>query len=73
MSDETYIRAAIIEAAARAHLAAALDMLYADNHSWSERPCATCRAITGLLGKTFGCYRYAEEREARRASTRTDR
>lgn len=68
-NDETYIRAAIIEAAARMQLSAALDMIYTDSHSWSERPCGTCRAITGLLGKPFGCYRYQAERNA--ASTCT--
>jgi hypothetical protein len=35
--------------------------IYADPHQWSKRPCETCKTITGILGKPFGCYRYQEE------------
>ena len=63
--DEMHIRAAIIQVAARMQLSAALDMLQEDSHQWSERPCPTCRAITGLLGRVFGCYKYAADRQKR--------
>jgi hypothetical protein len=36
------------------------DILQKDPHQWSERPCATCTVISGLLGDNFGCLRYAE-------------
>ncbi len=39
------------------------DVLYADLHSWSKRPCKTCRIITSIIGKPFGCIRYRKERE----------
>lgn len=45
----------------------ALNILQADPHQWSDRGCNTCRSITALTGKTFGCYRYMEERAAQRA------
>jgi hypothetical protein len=37
-----------------------LGALQADPHQWSNRPCPTCRAISGLVGRKFGCYLYAE-------------
>ena len=39
------------------------DLMYSDAHHWSERPCATCKAITVIIKKPFGCYRYADERK----------
>lgn len=41
--------------------AAASDVLYADPHEFSTRPCGTCRAITAMTGKPFGCSRKAIE------------
>lgn len=40
----------------------ASDLLYVDGHSWSNRPCQTCRAVSGLFGFDFGCTRYAKEK-----------
>jgi len=37
------------------------DLLYNDPHHWSERPCGTCKAITSIIKKPFGCYKYAEK------------
>jgi len=37
---------------------AVLDLLQADPHQWSMRPCPTCKTITGLIGKPFGCYEF---------------
>ena len=30
-------------------------MVEADPHQWSSRPCSTCRAISSLIGRSFGC------------------
>lgn len=30
-----------------------------DPHQWSSRPCQTCRVVSGLLGRPFGCERKA--------------
>lgn len=32
-----------------------IDLLYEDPHNWSARPCPTCRVITTIAGKPFGC------------------
>ncbi len=53
----------IVKAAAAVLLDAAMEALYEDAHRWSERPCSTCRFVSGILGKPFGCYRYAEEKQ----------
>ena len=29
-----------------------------DGHQWSKRPCQTCRAVSSLIGRPFGCYWY---------------
>lgn len=50
----------VIKAAANVLIEAAMDLLYQDPHKWSDRPCPTCRPITTLLGKPFGCYRYQQ-------------
>jgi hypothetical protein len=47
---------------------AMLDLLQTDGHQWSSRPCDTCRAISGLAGRTFGCIRYAEEHRKAQAA-----
>lgn len=45
-------------------LYAILDLLQADPHQWSSRPCPTCRAITLLAARPFGCLLHAKkERE----------
>lgn len=47
----------IIVSAARVLMKQAAELIYRDAHYWSTRPCATCRAITGLIGEPFGCDR----------------
>ena len=42
---------------------AVLNLLQYDNHHWGESPCPTCRPITTIIGKPFGCYQYAIERK----------
>lgn len=50
-----------IQAAAGILNKAVLDLLQADPHAWSTRPCPTCRAICVIVGRRFGCYQYAYE------------
>ncbi len=38
------------------------DLIYNDSHRWSKRPCQTCRAITSIIKKPFGCYQKMEEK-----------
>jgi len=57
---------AAVLAAARAITTAALDLIYADPHQWSIRGCATCRAVSALIGKPFGCDRYQIQRSERK-------
>jgi hypothetical protein len=37
---------------------AVLNAIQEDPHAWSMRPCPTCRTISGIIGKPFGCYEY---------------
>jgi len=60
MMDE---RTFIIQKAARMLIGIMADLIYADPHSWSERPCPTCGAITAILGEPFGCDRYRKEKQ----------
>lgn len=43
---------------------AILDMLQEDSHPWSARPCSTCRAVSSMVGRPFGCYEYARRKDA---------
>ncbi|KKN55596.1 hypothetical protein LCGC14_0580680 [marine sediment metagenome] len=45
-----------------------IEVLYADPHQWSTRPCITCKTVTSITGKPFGCDRYREEKEKRSES-----
>jgi len=50
----------VIQAACRVFMKAALELIQADPHQWSNRPCQTCRAVGAMLGRTFGCYEFAK-------------
>jgi len=52
----------VIQAAARVLTRTALRLLQDDNHMWSARPCATCRAISEILAEPFGCVEYARRK-----------
>lgn len=52
----------IIQAAARVLVRTTLALLQKDPHQWSTRPCATCSAISAIVGESFGCERYAREK-----------
>jgi hypothetical protein len=58
MADKT----ADVLAAARVLANAALQAIQDDPHQWSARPCPTCRAVSSLVGRPFGCYLYAQQR-----------
>lgn len=36
-----------------------------DGHSWSDRPCQTCGAISRLIGRPYGCYWYQAKRQGK--------
>jgi hypothetical protein len=42
---------------------AAFALIQADPHQWSTRGCQTCRTVSGLIEKPFGCILYAEQRK----------
>lgn len=50
----------MIKACARVLMATVLDLLQKDPHSWSQRPCSTCSAISTITGQDFGCVFYAK-------------
>lgn len=58
MSNEEFVQAAV-----RIIMDATLDLIQGDPHQWSTRPCPTCRTVSKMMGKNFGCYRYAEARK----------
>ncbi len=62
MSNEDTIRAAV-----NVILEPILRLLQEDPHSWSERPCPTCRPISSIVGQPFGCYRYALDTQKERS------
>jgi len=39
---------------------AALDIFVTDQHRFSTRPCATCRNISTVIGKPWGCVELAK-------------
>lgn len=52
----------LIQACANIIIDAVAEVIYGDPHQWSKRPCDTCRTISSVIGKPFGCDRYREER-----------
>jgi len=43
-----------------------LRLLQDDGHQWSSRSCSTCKTITSIVGKPFGCIEYARRRAEER-------
>ncbi len=56
----------VIRAAAGIIVDAALGLIQADGHQWSDRPCSTCETVSNLLGKPFGCCKYALDKKGAR-------
>jgi hypothetical protein len=46
---------------ARHLISAMLDVMQADPHQWSTRPCQTCAAVSAMAGRPFGCVKVARE------------
>jgi hypothetical protein len=44
----------------------ALDLIEADPHCWSKRPCPTCRSVTIHIGRNFGCMKKAVQQSKSR-------
>ena len=53
----------LIQAAARVLLKAVLRSIEADPHQWSTRPCETCRFVSAIIERPFGCSAKAQRRE----------
>ena len=47
----------IVGAAMKRLVLAVTDLIQADPHQWSTRPCPTCRAVSAIIGRDFGCQR----------------
>ena len=45
----------VVKAAASLVIEAVLQALEEDPHQWSKRPCPTCRFISSILNRPFGC------------------
>lgn len=59
----------LIQAAVQVVIEPALRLLEADQHTYSARPCSTCRSISAIIGRPFGCakaYKAAIQQEAGR-------
>lgn len=46
---------AMIDAATKLIRATVLKLIEDDPHSWSTRPCQTCKAVSTITGEPFGC------------------
>ncbi len=55
----------IVKAAASIVIDAVVGAIQNDGHVYSSRPCETCRAVSGIIGKPFGCYKYQADRKDR--------
>jgi len=47
------------DALLRALAESVASVVESDPHQFSTRPCQTCRVVSGLLGRSFGCERKA--------------
>jgi hypothetical protein len=52
----------VVEAAALTLVDAALRLIEGDGHTFGSRPCVTCRTVSSLVGRSFGCIAYAEKK-----------
>ena len=51
----------VIKAATYVLIEPILSLIYNDPHQWSTRPCSTCKAITSIVGRPFGCILKAKQ------------
>lgn len=52
----------ILAAAVNILLGPVLDLIQVDPHHWSTRPCPTCRTVSALVQRPFGCELYRQQR-----------
>lgn len=45
----------LIKAAANVIIEPIINLIDNDPHMWSTRPCPTCKAISSMIGRPFGC------------------
>lgn len=53
----------IIKSAVNVIMQPILQLIEEDPHLWSTRPCSTCKAISSMIGKPFGCVKKAKEKK----------
>ncbi len=53
-----YIFEAVEQSVERTLLNQTLEIMSNDMHTVSSRPCQTCKVISNILGKPFGCYKF---------------
>lgn len=68
MTDRADSDAAAIRGTASIVVEAILRLLDEDPHDFTSRPCQTCRAVTSLAGRAFGCVRVAKSMECHHGS-----
>lgn len=49
----------IVKAAANVLLESVADIIDEDPHMWGTRPCSTCKFVSTIVGRPFGCTRKA--------------
>ena len=54
----------IIKSAVNIIMQPILQLIEGDPHQWSTRPCSTCKAISLMIGKPFGCVKKAKEKNS---------
>ena len=45
----------LLQASISLHMKTILNLIESDPHQWSSRPCTTCRTVSNLIGRPFGC------------------
>lgn len=55
----------IIKAAVQVFTEAILNIIQNDPHGWSTRPCTSCQTISSMIGRPFGCYKFAKDKNDR--------
>ena len=51
----------ILKASINVFIESILRIVQNDPHQWSNRPCESCRTISSIIDKPFGCYKYMVE------------
>lgn len=62
----------VIRAAGKMITGRILALMQVDPHSWSTRPCDTCRTVSALAGEPFGCVKYSLDKRKRKQQEDSD-